>query len=138
MRPDSGYRLYHPKWYRRRMPIFWWLGKFSYTKFITREMTSMAVAYGGLLLLAQIWMLGRGEQAYQSFLSWLRLPAVLAFHLALLAAVLLHTITWLNLAPQALVVRLGGRRIPDGVILAGHYLAWLVASAAVAWLLLGR
>ena len=39
---NPKYRLYHPKWYRSRIPIFWWLGKLSYTKFIGRELTSEA------------------------------------------------------------------------------------------------
>ena len=135
---NPAYRLYHPKWYRRRMPIFWWLGQFSYTKFITRELTSVLVAYCATLLLVQIWFLGRGEEAYQSFLNWLQHPAVVWFHAAVFFIVLLHSVTWLNLAPKALVLRLGGRRVPDQVVLAAHYLAWLAASALVAWLLIGR
>jgi len=135
---NPAYRLYHPKWYRRRMPIFWWLGQFSYTKFITRELTSVLVAYCATLLLVQIWSLGRGEEAYQSFLNWLQLPAVVWFHLVVFFIVLLHSVTWLNLAPKALVLRLGGQRVPDQVVLAAHYLAWFAASALVAWLLIGR
>jgi fumarate reductase subunit C len=134
---NPSYKLYHPKWYRRRMPIFWWLGRFSYTKFITRELTSVCVAYSAVVLLVQIWALGRGEDAYRGFVDWLRLPGVLWFHLAVFFIVLLHSITWLNLAPKALVLHLAGRRVPDTVILAGHYLAWLAASGLVAWLLIG-
>ena len=48
---NSSYRLYHPKWYRERYPIFWWLQKFAYGKFIVRELTSLAVGYAAVLLM---------------------------------------------------------------------------------------
>ena len=44
---------------------------------------------------------------------------------------------WFNLAPQAMPVRLRGTRIPGSWIAASNYAAWAVASALVAWLLLG-
>ena len=134
---NPAYQPYHPKWYRKRMPIFWWLGRLPYIKFITRELTSLAVAYAVLLLLAEITALARGEAAHARFLHWLAAPPVLAFHLLICAALLFHSITWLNLAPKALVVRLGGRRLPDWAVVSGHYFLWLVASGAVVWLLRG-
>ena len=50
--------------------------------------------------------------------------------------VLLHTITWFNLAPRALVVRVRGQRMPDRPIVGANYGAWLVVSAVVAWRIL--
>lgn len=128
---------YHPKWYRRRIPIFWWVRKRAYVKFITRELTSPFVAYAAALLLMQVWALARGEAAYERFVAWLRLGPVLIWHGALLLILLFHTVTWLNLTPKAIVLHAGGRRIPDAAVVGGHYLAWLVVSAFVAWLLLG-
>lgn len=138
MTPDPknpDYTLYHPKWYRRRVPIFWWLGHPAYTRFITRELTSLAVAYSALLLLLQVWTMSRGEAAYEQFQSWLASPAVLVFHGVILLALVFHTITWLALAPKALVLRIAGRRLPDVAVIAAHYAAWFVASALVVWLL---
>jgi fumarate reductase subunit C len=134
---NLAYRPYHPKWHRERMPIFWWLGQLAYVKFITRELTSLAVGYGAVLLLAEVWALGRGAAAHARFLHFLAAPPVVAFHLLVCAALCFHTVTWLNLAPKALVLRLGGRRLPDGAVVAGHYLAWLVASGVVVWWLRG-
>lgn len=131
MNPE--YKLHHPKWYRRRMPIFWWLRRFSYTKFISRELTSLAVLYAVLLLLAQVWTLMQGEQAYARFLDLLRSPIAVGIHTVVFLALLFHTVTWLNLAPRAMVVRLGQRRLPDGLVLAAHYLAWLACSGLIAW-----
>jgi fumarate reductase subunit C len=134
--PNPDYRLYHPRPYRRRMPIFWWLERAAYVKFIARELTAVPVAYAALLLLAEAWALGRGEAAFRRLNELLAAPWALVLHGAVAAALLFHAFTWLHLAPKAMEVRLGGRRVPDGAILAGQYLGWLGATALVAWLLL--
>ena len=71
---NESYKIYHPRWHRERMPIFWWLKKLAYVKFITRELTSLGVAYTAILLLIQIWILSRGEAAYERFLALLASP----------------------------------------------------------------
>jgi fumarate reductase subunit C len=58
-------------------------------------------------------------------------------NLVSLCFVVFHTVTWFNLAPQAMPVRLRGKRIPGSWVAASNYAAWAVASALVAWLLLG-
>jgi len=120
------------------MPIFWWLKKWSYTWFITRELTSIFVGLAAVILLIQIRALGQGEAAYARFQAWLRTPPALVLDGIILFFLLLHTFTWLNLAPRAMALNLAGRRIPNGVVLSAHYLAWIVASALVTWILLGR
>ncbi|MGH9464193.1 MAG: fumarate reductase subunit C [Thermoanaerobaculia bacterium] len=133
----TAYHPYHPEPHRERLPIFWWLRKLSYAKFITRELTSLAVAYAAVLLLVEVAAVARGPAAYARFLALLATPPALALHGAVLLFLLFHTLTWLGLAPQAMVLRLGGRRVPDRVVLAAHYLAWLAASGLVAWWVLG-
>ncbi len=135
---NPKYELYHPKWYRRRYPIFWWLERIAYTKFITRELTSLAVGYAAILLMLQVWCLSRGPGAYDRFQGLLQSTPVLIFHGVVLLALLFHSITWFNLAPKALVLRLGRRRVPDAAVLLGHYAAWLTATALVVWYLVGR
>ncbi|MCH7667206.1 MAG: fumarate reductase subunit C [Acidobacteria bacterium] len=129
MNPE--YRLYHPKWHRRKVPIFWWLRKWSYMKFILRELTSLAVVYAAVLLLLQVVAVSRGEEAYANFLAFLERPRVLAANILIILGLLFHAVTWFNLAPQALVLRLLGRRIPDRVVLLAHYLGWLAVSALI-------
>lgn len=133
----AAYRPYHPEAHRERLPIFWWLAKFAYAKFITRELTSLAVAYTAVVLLVQVAAVARGPETYARFQQFLAAPAAVALHGVVLLFLLFHTLTWLGLAPQAMVVRLAGRRLPDGVILAAHYVAWLAASALVVWVLRG-
>lgn len=132
---NQAYRRYHPKWHRDRMPIFWWLRQLSYARFIARELTSVVVAYAAILLLVEVWVTQRGPEAFDRFTAWLRSPVMTAVHAVALVVLLGHTVTWLNLAPRALVVRVARRRLPDAAVLLGHYLAWIVCSALIFWVL---
>ena len=135
---SSSYSLHHPRWHRRRIPIFWWLGRLSYTKFIVRELTSIAVLWAALLLLVETWSLARGEDVHERFVELMQTPAVLILNAVVLAALLFHSITWLGLAPKAMVVHLGHRRLPNRAVLLAHYVAWIGVSAILVWGLLGR
>ena len=48
-----------------------------------------------------------------------------------MAGALFHTITWFNLAPRALVVRIGEDKVPDLLIAGPHYMGWMVFSLGV-------
>jgi fumarate reductase subunit C len=138
MSAGAHYTPYHAKWYRRRVSVWWWLQNRSYTVFVLRELTSVFVAGFALILLWQLRALARGPEAYNHFLALLGTPLFLALNGIAFLFVLFHAVTWFNLAPKAMVVRLRGRRVPDWIIAGLNYLACLVVSGAVAWILLGR
>ena len=134
---NPKYELYHPKWYRKGYPIFWWLEKLAYAKFFIRELTSLAVGYAALLLMLQVWVLSKGEATYQRFLDVLESTPVQIFHGVVLVFLLFHSVTWFNLAPKAIALRIRGRRVPPFWIAAPNFLAWAFVSAVVVWLMLG-
>jgi succinate dehydrogenase subunit C len=136
MNDISAHTAYHPRWYRPRVSTYWWLWRWVYLKFILREISSIAVAYFVVLLLLQLRALSHGPEAYAAFQAWLKVPQIIALNSVCLLFVLLHTITWFNLAPRAIVVRVRGKRVPDRLIAGSNYVAWLVVSVAVAWLIL--
>jgi fumarate reductase subunit C len=136
MNDIPAYTAYHPRWYRPRVSTYWWLWQRAYLKFILRELSSVAVAYFVVLLLLQLRALSHGPEAYTAFQAWLKAPHIIALNSVSLLFVLLHTITWFNLAPRAMVVRVRGKRVPDLLIAGSNYVAWLVVSVAVAWLML--
>jgi succinate dehydrogenase subunit C len=136
MNQTPTYSIYPLRWYRPRVSTYWWLWRWAYLKFILRELSSVFVAYFVALTLLQLWALRDGPQAYAAFQEWLKAPGVIALNGVSLLFVLFHTITWFNLAPRAMVVRLRGKRMPDLLIAGSNYVAWLVVSVAVAWLIL--
>ncbi len=138
MSAEPHYTLYHPRWHRRRVSVWWWLQKGSYTVFVLRELTSVFVAFFAVLYLWQLRALAQGPEAYGRFLARLQTPLFLALNSVAFLFILFHAITWFNLTPKAMVVRLRGKRLPDGLILGLNYGAWLVLSAAVAFMLLER
>ena len=136
MSAGARYTPYHPRWYRARVSVWWWLQSRSYTGFVLRELTSVFVAFFAVLLLWQIRALGHGPEAYARVLARLRSPLFVTLNALALAFVLFHSITWFNLAPKAMVVRLKGKRVPDLLVAGANYAAWVVLSAAVAAILL--
>ena len=127
---------HRPKWYRPRIPIFWWVHKWEHVRFIARELTSVFVALFVLELLFQFRALVSGPEAYEAFLSWLKTPTSLILHTIAFLFAVFHSVTWFNLAPKALVLKVGSKRIPNAVIVGVNYLSWGVLSAALAWIML--
>ncbi|MGH7383601.1 MAG: fumarate reductase subunit C [Candidatus Rokuibacteriota bacterium] len=136
MSAGPHYTPYHPRWYRRRVSVWWWLQNRSYTGFVLRELTSVFVAFFAVVYLWQLRALAQGPEAYEQFLARLRTPLFLALDAVAFLFVLFHAVTWFNLTPKAMVLRLRGKRVADRIIVGLNYAAWLVLSAAVAWALL--
>jgi fumarate reductase subunit C len=120
--------------YRRPVSTWWWLRKRSYFAFVMRELSSLFVAWFVLFLLVMISAVGRGRSSYENFLDVASHPVVVAINVVASAFLVLHVVTWFALTPQAVVLQLGGRRVPSSVILASQYVGLVVVSALVLWL----
>lgn len=126
-----AYTEFHPRWYRPPISTYWWLGKWAYVKFILRELTSVAVAWTVALILLQIFDLIRGGLHYARFETLMASPVMIAVNIVAFAFLLMHSITWFNLAPTAMAVRVRGKRLPALAISGPQYLAWIAVSAIV-------
>jgi fumarate reductase subunit C len=131
-----AYTVHHPRWLRPRMSTYWWLHKASYLVFILREISSVFVAWTIVYLLLAVGAVSQGVVAYADFLDWSTEPAVLILNVISVGFLVFHAITWFNLAPQAMVIRVGRRHVPGVLIAASNYAAWAIATALIAWLLL--
>ena len=120
--------------YRRPISVWWWTRKRSYFLFVMRELSSLFIAWLVLYLLLLIRAVGRGEAAYVDFLDWASSPWLVALNVVAFGFVLLHTVTWFSLTPQAMVVSLRGRRVPAAAIIGAQYAGLAVVSAFVFWL----
>jgi fumarate reductase subunit C len=90
-----------------------------------------------VFLLLLVFNVARGEEAYRGFMDWAAHPAVVAVNAISLLFVVFHSVTWFNLAPKAMIVKIRGRRLPPRIVAVAHFGAWVVASAVVAWIVLG-
>jgi fumarate reductase subunit C len=131
-----AYTEYHPRWYRPRVSVYWWLGQRQYLKFILRELSSVFVALFVVMTLFQLRALRNGPEAYAQFQHWLQTPLAIALSAISFLFVVFHTITWFNLAPSAMAVRIRRKRLPDIMVAAPNYVAWLVVSIVIGWIVM--
>lgn len=117
------------------MSTYWWTKRWRYLRFILRELSSIFVAWTVILLLLLLNSMG-DEARYAGFLEWMQSPWAVVLNAIALLFVLFHSVTWFNLAPRAIAVRLRGKRLPDWAVAAPNFIAWAVVSAGVAWFVL--
>ncbi len=118
------------------MSATWWLHNRYLTLFMIRELTSVFVAAYAVLLLIMVYRRRSGATAFHAFFEWLKTPQSIVLHLVILAFVIFHAVTWLNLTPKVVVVYRGEERVPAPLIAGAHYALWAVASAVVLWIAL--
>ena len=104
----------------------------AYFAFILREVSSVFVAWFVVYLVKLMWALAHGWDWYEAFLRWSSHPLVVALNIVTFFFVTFHAVTWFNLAPKAMVVDVGGRRLPAAAVAGANYAAWAVVSAAPA------
>lgn len=128
--------------YRPRASLLWWMHKPAYLLFVLRELSSLFVAWFVVVTLYFAWSVGRGEEQYERFLELAANPLVVVANLVALAFLILHTVTWFNLTPQAMPLRvpksvpggLGGRPVPGLLVVAAQWAGFVVVSVIVVWL----
>lgn len=104
--------------------------------FILRELSSVFVAWSVVFLLLAVRAVGEGQTAYRDFLDWAATWWVVGLNVVTLAFLVYHAVTWFDLTPKAVVVKVRSRRVPDAAIAGQAYVGWIVVSALIAWLLL--
>ena len=117
--------------FHRPQPRRWWAHK-PYLAYTLRELSGVAVALYGAILLAGLICLWRGADAYAIYLRMLRSETSLVVHLVLLAGMLWHVLTWFQILPKTmpkLIVR--GRTVPQRQVTAIALLVAVVCSAAL-------
>ncbi len=119
----------------RKLPATWWLRKRTYLLFMLRELTSVFVVAYAIFLIVVVW---RADDAssFTRLFDALDSPIALVLHLILLAVLLFHTITWINLTPKVLVLFRDDEPVDPRLVAGANYVAWVVASTVLAWLVL--
>ena len=117
----------------------WWRRDPFFVRYMWREATALAVAAYALVLLTGVIRLAQGEAAFEAWLRALQGGPAIVLHLALLAAMVYHAVTWFQIMPKtmpALFVR--GQRVAARTITRAGLAAAVLASLgllALAWVL---
>ncbi|GAA4955817.1 fumarate reductase subunit C [Nonomuraea thailandensis] len=120
--------------YRPRRDNLWFARSRNYTIFVLRELTSVFVAWSMVFLLMLVAAVLDGT--LEGFAALAAQPWMIAINVVALAAAAFHSVTFLNLAPKATVVRLDGYRLPAWMIQGGNHSLWLLVSAVIAFFVL--
>ena len=113
----------------------WYLRNGRYKVYILREMTSFLVVFYSLLTICALSAVADSPERWQAFLAAQQNTAMIIFHgLALLYFLFFQTFPWFKLAPKAMPVQVGEKKLPDSYIVIGHYVAWVALSAFIFWL----
>jgi len=126
-----------PPMYQPKVSRLWWLHRRSYLQFVLRELSSLFVGWFVVFLLLLIRAVGQGEAEYQRFLDFAANPLVILLNLVALAFLTLHAVTWFNLAPKAMVVKVRGQRVPPQMIAMSQFGGWAFVSLVLAVILVG-
>ena len=122
--------------YRPHMSFWWWWQQKNYFLFMVRELSAVFVGLFALISLVGVYRLGQGEDTYQLYLSALQTPSAQVLFVVILLFSLYHTLTWIHLTPMIMVVRIGSKTVPPILVLIASYLAWIVISLILLYLLL--
>lgn len=118
--------------YVREFPrTTWYLKKNRDRLHMAQEITSIFIAIYAFILLLGLGALATGPQAWQGFLEALGSPLSLLFHWIVFVVALFHSISWFNVTHKAMPIQRGEDFLPGGVIVASHYVVWILFSLIV-------
>jgi fumarate reductase subunit C len=114
----------------------WYMRNGRYKVYVLRELSSfLVVFYSVLTILALAALAADSPDRWNDFLASQQSTAMIIFHgLALLYFLFFQTFPWFKLAPKAMPVQLGEKKLPESYIIIAHYVAWVVISAFIFWL----
>jgi fumarate reductase subunit C len=125
--------------YVRAIDHHWWAHS-PYLGYTLREATGVAVAGYGIVLLAGIIALARGQATYTTWLDFLASPWSLALHFIFLVGMVLHVLTWFRIMPKTMPrLVIGGEAVPQRLItaigLAVAAATFVITLFAAKWML---
>lgn len=98
--------------YIRPVTAGWWLKKAPYRRYMLREATVLPLTFFSLCLLAGLWALTRGPEAWAGWLDFMAQPLVIGLSLLALAGSLFHAATFFLMMPQVMPVKVRGQLLP--------------------------
>ncbi|MDU6410835.1 MAG: fumarate reductase subunit FrdC [Yersiniaceae bacterium] len=117
--------------YIREMAPSWWQRLGFYRFYMLREGTALPAVWFSLLLIHGLYRLKAGPAGWESFIHLLQNPVVMLLNLIALAAALLHSKTWFDLAPRAAIVIIKGEKLGPAPVVRLLWAAMIAVSLII-------
>ncbi|WP_380182992.1 fumarate reductase subunit FrdC [Kalamiella sp. sgz302252] len=117
--------------YHRPVTADWWQKSAFYRFYMLREGTALPALWFSLEMIFGLFALKRGAESWAGFVDFLQHPVVLLLNMMVLAAALLHSKTWFDLAPKAAVIVVGDKKLSSGPIVKGLWAAMVLISLVI-------
>lgn len=123
-----------PASYRPSMSRRWWLQHQHFVLYMLREATVVPLLFFAGCMLAGLWALNSGAEAWSSWQAFMTNPLVILINLLTLAASLFHAATFFPLMPRVMPIRIGAKTLPINTIVGGMWaVVAIIAIALVAY-----
>lgn len=110
----------------------WWRRNPRHLLYMVREGTSAFVGAYGALLVWGLNAIAAGPAAWERWLSVMRHPLMLSFHVLVFVAACWHSVTWFAVSPKTMPpLELAGRRLSPRFLVGVQYLAAALVSAVI-------
>ncbi|HBP9809838.1 TPA: fumarate reductase subunit FrdC [Escherichia coli] len=117
--------------YVRPMTSTWWK-KFPFYRFyMLREGTAVPAVWFSIELIFGLFALKNGPEAWAGFVDFLQNPVIVIINLITLAAALLHTKTWFELAPKAANIIVKDEKMGPEPIIKSLWAVTVVATIVI-------
>ncbi|WP_428240125.1 fumarate reductase subunit C [Gynuella sp.] len=117
--------------YIQKQPSNWWVKNPFYRFYMLREATAIPLFLYSILLMAGVFALTKGEEAFISWVMAMKSPVMVLFHLIAFAAAMLHAYTFFDMVPKVMVIRLGDKQVPGSTLKALHWVAFAVCTVVL-------
>lgn len=117
--------------YVRPMPSTWWKSLPFYRFYMLREGTALPAVWFSIILICGLFSLKHGPESWEGFVAFLRNPIVVILNLIALAAALLHTKTWFELAPKASNIIIKSEKLKPEPVIRGLWVVTVLATVVI-------
>ena len=119
------------KAYVRPVPSNWWQQLPFYRFYMLREGTAVPTVWFSIVLIYGLFSLKHGPETWAGFVGFLQNPIVVVLNIITLAAALLHTKTWFELAPKAASIIIKGEKMGPGPVIRALWVVTVIVTAVI-------
>ena len=117
--------------YVQTMEAGWWKQLPFYRFYMLREGTAVPAVWFSIELIFGLFALKNGPEAWAGFVDFLQNPVIVIINLITLAAALLHTKTWFELAPKAANIIVKDEKMGPEPIIKSLWAVTVVATIVI-------